>query len=362
MSLSQAEAQQQTEVRWSVGTEPPKTKRTGERDRLPLPHLRRELSHRALCHAEAAAGLGAGLPGLAAPHRHDPLRGDPAFHLWHRQLALSRPAAATRRQGSRSHGGRGEPVGDRSGTAPDARRGRARHPLQSVAAGRHHAGHDRAAGEADRADGLALPDQRAGGSDRRGAGDLPACAGTAGVRPSGACAGCGQSELPVGPTPDRQGQHVGEAVRRLWRQQVGAARVCRSRRGRAGLRPRRTGARGVGQRLAASERSGRTRSRTMRCCSICWRSGCRTRRRGIGSWSRTRPSCTIFRAAEDPRRNTNHTLGPQSRQSFPRKREPSLGSRLRGDDNRGLARDRLSSCRRSSSPSPRPVRPADRTA
>ena len=46
----------------------------------------------------------------------------------------------------------------------------------------------------------------------------------------------------------------------------------------------------------------RTRSRTMRCCSICWRYGCRTRRRGIGCWSRTRPSCTTFRAAEDPGR------------------------------------------------------------
>ena len=212
ISLSQAEAQQ---VPYSVGTEPPKT---------------RAPANATDCHFHI---YDASFP--IAPYAT--LKPPPAsvqdYQALQRRIGTTRcvvvlpstygtdnshyrrPAAATRRQGSRTHGGRGEPVRHRSGTAPDARCGRARHPLQSVAAGRHHARHDRAAGEADRADGLALPDQRAGGPDRRGAGDLPARAGTAGVRPPGACAGCGQPELPVDPAPDRQGQHVGEAVRRL---------------------------------------------------------------------------------------------------------------------------------------------------
>ena len=106
-------------------------------------------------------------------------------------------------------------------------------------------------------------------------------------------AGCGQSEPPAGPPPDRQGQHVGQTFRCLWRipSRGRPSMPIASRSRRATPAPHRNAWCGEATGRVPAKR--RTRSRTTPCCLICWQSGCRTKRHGIASWWRTPPSCTI---------------------------------------------------------------------
>lgn len=141
-----------------------KTAGAAQRHRLSFPHLRCQLPDRAVCHAEAARGLGRRSPRAAAKAGHHTQRAHPAIHLRHRQPRVSRhPAKARQRPDADGRGG--EYIGHRHRTAADARCRRARHPLQSLAGRRHQPGHGGAAVAACERTGLALPDQHAGRAD-----------------------------------------------------------------------------------------------------------------------------------------------------------------------------------------------------
>lgn len=120
------------------------------------------------------------------------------------------------------------------------------------------AGDNRTAIQARQRFGLAHPDQRAGGNDRRDHADLAEGAVADRVRPPCPHPAAGRGQPPAvlaGAGADRQGTDLGQAVRRLRRYQDRAAGLRRLDRGRAGLCQGQPGAAGLGQRLAAPVRA-----------------------------------------------------------------------------------------------------------
>src|SRR5712671_1650099 len=119
---------------------------------------------------------------------------------------------------------------------------------------------DRAAVKAGQRTWLAYPDQRFDGHDHGDHTNSPKSAATDRVRPSCSYPRAGRdqpSALRPGPGTDRQGQDLGQAVRRLCRHQSGAADLFRLERSRPRLRQGGTRAASLGQRLATP---GRARS------------------------------------------------------------------------------------------------------
>ncbi len=271
----------------------------GRRRGLPPSHLRRQISGRRALDTAARGCVGRGLPGLAAAYRHQPQRHRAAFDLWHRQQLHPSCAGRIRTDGTRRRGGRHH--GLRRRVEADERPWRARHPLQPRTSRGDDAGDDRAPVEAGERPRLAYPDQRTGRQDRGDKGHPEPGPVADRVRPSRAhprTGGDRPSAVRCGPRADRQGQDVGQAVRRLRRHQGRPTELFRTRAPSRAPMCRRRPSAWCGAATGRTLRNGTT-SRTTRSCSTRCSTGPPRSPSETASWCKTRKRSTASKRARN---------------------------------------------------------------